>query len=85
MATGASVSGFDVHASIANRPAAQSGVPPLFIFMTGDLPDPAVADRAGQNGGRLLQKPFRIAELVSLLAESLSSEVLLQPKNGSSD
>ena len=51
--------------------------------MTGDLVGAAVSEQVGHNGNRFLQKPFRIAELLSLLNEALSSAAL-QPKNVSS-
>ena len=46
-----------------------SGAPPLFIFMTGDLVDAAIGEQSGRAGSRFLQKPFRIADLLSLLNE----------------
>ena len=47
--------------------------------MTGDLVDAAIGEQAGRDGNRFLQKPFRIAELLTLLNE-LPSPVVLQPK-----
>ena len=52
--------------------------------MTGDLVDDAVNEQAGRRGSRFLQKPFRIAELLSLLGELLAPATALRPKNGSS-
>jgi two-component system alkaline phosphatase synthesis response regulator PhoP len=82
-ASGKIVSGFDLHDRILENCAGRSGTRPSFIFMTGDLVDAAVGEQAGREGNRFLQKPFRIAELLSLLNE-LPSPAVLQPKNLSS-
>ena len=66
---GAVVSGFDLYDEIAKELESRSAPRPIFIFMTGDLVDAAVGEQAGRKGSRFLQKPFRIAELVSLLNE----------------
>jgi PAS domain S-box-containing protein len=81
--SGKVVSGFDLHDRILEKLAARTGRRPFFIFMTGDLVDAAVGEQAGREGNRFLQKPFRIAELLSLLSE-LPSPAVLQPKNSSS-
>jgi PAS domain S-box-containing protein len=65
--SGSVVSGFDLHDRIQENLAARSAPCPIFIFMTGDLVDAAVGEQAGREGNRFLQKPFRIAELLSLL------------------
>ncbi len=80
--SGRVVSGFDLHDLIVEKLAARSGTRPIFIFMTGDLVDAAVGEQAGREGNRFLQKPFRIAELLSLLSE-LTSPAVLQPKDSS--
>jgi PAS domain S-box-containing protein len=49
----------------------QSGKIPRFIFMTGDLFDPATSDRYRHFGVTILQKPFHVAALADLLAEIL--------------
>ena len=77
---GAVVSGFDLHDEIMKKLESRSAPRPVFIFMTGDLVDAAVGEQAGRKGNRFLQKPFRIAELIALLNEIPSAEVL-QPKN----
>ena len=56
---------------------------PAFIFMTGDLVDAAIGEQAGRQGNHFLQKPFRIAELLSILNE-LPSAAILQPKDSAS-
>jgi CheY-like chemotaxis protein len=81
--SGIVVSGFDLHDQIVKKLESRSGPRPIFIFMTGDLVDAAVGEQAGREGNRFLQKPFRIAELLSLLNDLPSPEVL-QPKNSAS-
>jgi len=47
---------------------------PRFVFMTGDLFDPAAAERYRRAGAAILQKPFHVAALADLLAEVLKSQ-----------
>jgi PAS domain S-box-containing protein len=47
--------------------------PSVFILMTGNLLDPASAVEVGEKGAQVLQKPFHISALSSLLAELLES------------
>ena len=47
---------------------------PLFVFMTGDLMDPALIAAFGEKGAHAMQKPFHVAALATLLSE------LLQPQ-----
>jgi PAS domain S-box-containing protein len=82
-ASGKLISGFELHDQIQKSLAARARPLPAFIFMTGDLVSASVSEQVGHNGNRFLQKPFRIAELLSLLNEALSPAVL-QPKNVSS-
>jgi PAS domain S-box-containing protein len=42
-----------------------------FVFMTGDLLDSATAAKYGTRGARVIQKPFQVAALASVLAELL--------------
>ena len=49
------------------------GQKPLFIFMTGSLLDPARLESLNRGGKRVVQKPFRISELVEILSEALES------------
>jgi CheY-like chemotaxis protein len=81
--SGGAVSGFDLHDQIVKKLDARSAPSPVFLFMTGDLVDAAVGEQAGREGNRFLQKPFRIADLVTLLSE-LPSPAVLQPKNSPS-
>jgi CheY-like chemotaxis protein len=83
-ASGQAVSGLELHRSLSERLSTQPGGIPPFIFITGDLVDPADSERIARQGNRLLQKPFRIAELLSLLAESFAAAGVAQPKKSSS-
>jgi PAS domain S-box-containing protein len=74
------VSGFDLHQRICEKAEARSAARPHFIFMSGDLVEPAIGEQAGREGNRFLQKPFRIAELLSLL-EEIPAGAVLEPKN----
>jgi DNA-binding response OmpR family regulator len=47
---------------------------PRFVFMTGDLVEPATVAAFREKGAQILQKPFHVSALAALLAE------LLQPQ-----
>jgi CheY-like chemotaxis protein len=80
---GLPVSGFDLHDHIYETIKARSGKQPVFIFMTGELVESAISEKADREGNRFLQKPFRIAELHALLVEALSPTPVLLPGNKS--
>jgi PAS domain S-box-containing protein len=82
--SGMPVSGFDVYDRIRENLQSRSVVMPLFIFMTGDLVDFASDEQTIRQGSLILQKPFRIAELLLVLSKSLPAAAVLQPKNTSS-
>jgi len=83
--SGMPVSGFDLYDRIRENLASRSVVMPLFIFMTGDLVDFASDEQTIRQGSLILQKPFRIAELLLVLSKSLPpAAAVLQPKNTSS-
>jgi two-component system, NtrC family, sensor kinase len=82
--SGMPVSGFDLYDRIRENLASRSVVLPLFIFMTGDLVDLASDEQTIRQGSLILQKPFRIADLLLLLSKSLPAAAVLQPKNSSS-
>jgi len=83
--SGMPVSGFDLYDRIRENLASRSVVMPLFIFMTGDLVDFASDEQTIRQGSLILQKPFRIAELLLVLSKSLPpAAAVLQPKNSSS-
>jgi len=54
--------------------ARQGNAPPHFVFMTGDLFEPAMAEHLRARGVSVIQKPFQMKAVVHLLAE------LLQPQ-----
>jgi CheY-like chemotaxis protein len=66
------ISGHEVWQRVSN------GLPsdgrPFFLFMTGELVDRATLDGLSTAGTRTMQKPFRISELIALLAEAVTSE-----------
>src|ERR1700676_287714 len=83
--SGMPASGFDLYDHIRKNLTSRSAVMPLFIFMTGDLVDFASDEQLMRQGSLILQKPFRIAELLLLLSNSLpASAAVLHPKNNSS-
>jgi CheY-like chemotaxis protein len=47
---------------------------PRFVFMTGDLLDPSTIASFAARGAHVLQKPFHIAALVTLLTELLQEQ-----------
>jgi PAS domain S-box-containing protein len=77
------VSGFTLRDRVLEDTARRNIIQPTFIFMTGDLVDAAIRDQGGEETGKFLQKPFRIAELVALLNE-LPATVVLEPKKNAS-
>ena len=83
--SGVPVSGFHLYDRIREKLAASSQIMPLFIFMTGDLVDFASDEQVIRQGSLILQKPFRIADLLLLLSKSLSPAGVLQPKESSSN
>ena len=72
------VSGYDLHERICESLAARSVAQPPFVFMTGDLVQSSIGEQAGRDGKFFLQKPFRMAELCSLLNELLSPASIVQ-------
>ena len=57
--------------------SASADASPRFIFMTGDLVEPDMIAAFREKGAQILQKPFHVSALASLLAE------LLQPQPAS--
>jgi PAS domain S-box-containing protein len=51
--------------------AQRGSISPLFVFMTGELVDSEVVDRMREKGARVLQKPFAVSALTTLLTEIL--------------
>jgi CheY-like chemotaxis protein len=56
--------------------AKENGPRPRFVFMTGELVDPALVSKYREKGARILQKPFSISVLAALLAEFLQGEAV---------
>lgn len=54
--------------------ARQGGSPPHFVFMTGDLFQPAMAEQLRVRGVSVLQKPFQMKAVVHLLAGLLEPQ-----------
>jgi PAS domain S-box-containing protein len=52
----------------------QGGSMPRFIFMTGELVNPAAEGQYRGKGAAMLQKPFAISALVALVAELLGTQ-----------
>jgi PAS domain S-box-containing protein len=48
--------------------------PPRFVFMTGDMLEPALVSSFNEKGAHVLQKPFHIAALANLLTELLETQ-----------
>jgi DNA-binding response OmpR family regulator len=44
---------------------------PFFLFMTGEIVAAAVAEKLVQTGARILQKPFRMSDLIATLTTAL--------------
>jgi len=51
--------------------ARSKGPAPRFVFMTGDMLDPAMVAAFSEKGAHVLQKPFHVSALAALLAEIL--------------
>jgi CheY-like chemotaxis protein len=47
---------------------------PRFVFMTGDLLDPSTIASFAERGAHVLQKPFHISALATLLSELLQEQ-----------
>ncbi len=65
---------------VKNVEGQAGGLKPLFIFMTGDLVDSATLEILTQGDSRVVQKPFRISDLVAILSEALESTARIQPR-----
>jgi PAS domain S-box-containing protein len=83
--SGEPVSGFHLYDRIRDNLKSRSQIMPLFVFITGDLIDLSSEEQVIRQGSLILQKPFRIADLLGLLSRSLSPAEILQPKNSSSN
>ena len=67
---GAESSGLGLYAAVTN--ATPGGNPkPFFLFMSGELAAAAVTEQLAQAGAQTIQKPFRISDLITILADAL--------------
>ena len=84
-AGGAEGSGLGLYATVTN--ATPSGHrKPFFLFMSGELAAAAVTEQLAQAGAQTIQKPFRISDLIAILADALgkpssSGTAQLSPAN----
>jgi DNA-binding response OmpR family regulator len=49
---------------------------PRFVFMTGDLLDPLTIAAFGEKGAHVLQKPFHVSALATLLTHLLAPQAV---------
>jgi CheY-like chemotaxis protein len=61
------ISGRELHERASQLPGKERR--PAFVFMTGDLPESVDLREPGGDPCPVLQKPFRVADLVKLLAD----------------
>jgi PAS domain S-box-containing protein len=54
--------------------AGSAGSSPRFVFMTGDLVEPDLIANFREKGARILQKPFHVSALATLLAELVATQ-----------
>jgi CheY-like chemotaxis protein len=77
-------SGLALYTAVSS--AAYNGNPrPFFLFMTGEMVAAAVAEKLVQTGASILQKPFRMSDLIATLTAALgktpSGATQLSPVN----
>jgi len=80
-ASGLAMSGLELCNCVRENLTARFAAQPVVMFMSGDLVDPLLNDHPGAS--RFLQKPFRIADLISLLTEVLTPATAAQQKEPS--
>jgi CheY-like chemotaxis protein len=69
---GGILSGREIYSRVMNAVSIVPGIPkPFFLFMTGELVETEGVEDLAATGARILQKPFRISELLSILNEAL--------------
>jgi PAS domain S-box-containing protein len=66
-------SALDLRRMLISAARARTGHVPLFLFMTGDLIDDSVLEAVEDKHGRIIQKPFRISDLLALLVTELEA------------
>jgi PAS domain S-box-containing protein len=65
------ISGRDLYGRVMG--AASTAAKPFFLFMTGEFVEVPGKDELAVMGARMLQKPFRISELLAILTEALDN------------
>ena len=75
-----SLSGREFHARLSQGPSAHR---PFFLFMTGELVVGPASDDLAASGVPMLQKPFRISELIAILTDAMFSAPVSRSPNGS--
>lgn len=71
LGAGTVLSGRQLYAQVMGKDRSSNGAErPFFVFMTGELLDKA--EDLVKQGARVLQKPFRISDLIALLIEALA-------------
>jgi PAS domain S-box-containing protein len=73
------VSGKDLLGQISRSQRSDPG--PLLIFMTGDLVEGSLLESLQETGNHVIQKPFRISELVNLLRAHMETLALPEPSS----
>jgi CheY-like chemotaxis protein len=63
-------SGLGLYAAVTNT-TRSANRRPFFLFMSGELTAAAVTEQLAQAGARTIQKPFRISDLIAILATVL--------------
>ncbi|MGC1187828.1 MAG: PAS domain S-box protein [Candidatus Acidiferrales bacterium] len=71
--TGTAASPLELRRKLLSVARASTGHVPLFVFMTGDLLDDSDLQAMEGRHGRVIQKPFRVSDLVALLAAELEA------------
>jgi PAS domain S-box-containing protein len=71
--------GLGLYAAVTN--AVPVGKPkPFFLFMTGELAAGAVTEQLARAGAQTIQKPFRISDVIAILADALSKSPASAPQ-----
>ncbi len=74
------ISGKKLFEHICRRAAAEPHwAPPAFLFMTGDITDPAALQESTRAPARVVYKPFQISDLAAALVEALRAPERSKP------
>lgn len=75
-----SLSGRQFHSRLRESKSAH---PPFFLFMTGELVIGPASDELAASGVPMLQKPFRISELIAILTDAMCSSPVTRSSSDS--